>query len=629
MKFKSGMLGLCIVVIALLGTILGGFCLDVDSQTRNVTKYEYVTDITGLFDIGNAPQYIAYNPSSNYVGYSQGSVNYTSAGSINQYRYVIDPGSVTYKSYTVTYETDLPNYDGYFTSNTYGASAYINWLGPNYPMGPTDTVAGIPDHPFNARVLTTLNDGVAHVIVSRLSNILNNLEIPSYASSVSISVTNNLLDGQTYPVIITPYNNWSLVTGGNELNYYFAELSSGGDNYNCDVARLDYIVSTGLVIAYDSNNNKLWEKAGDDVLIFNKYTQNYGGSWTNAHCSTTFNATITGAPVYGYMDPSTGVTMNTSPSTWANGYENSDITLTVGKNTTATNNLVITAGSSWVSVTRSSAGNITVSVHGDSGNDSKNLGLWDAVQLRLNLSAGTVMVTPIIGQPSYINPIDENGSTITFNGWYSGGNRDSLTFSSTGTSMTWGITRTLVFLNTYGVVMTDPSININDSFPDLQAWRLNFFSFATVGESMTINGQTYDIGPNQTITLSNDRETISGTLSDIYISKDLDSHIIFSFNGGKSIDLGEAVSDVISFTGLWYFTTGLFNAYQDTEEYYNWNIDSLWHATGEQAIVIFLGLIALGVIFAKMVLKANLRIMDGLVLLFGSILCFVVGGVII
>ena len=620
MKFKSGMLGLCIVVLALFGTILAGFCLDVESQTRTVTNYEYVTDVTGLFDIGNAPQYIEYNPSSNYTGYAYDTVNYTDAGSINQYRYVKTQGTTSTATYTVTYSDTLTQDTHFFASASNGAGAWINWTGPNYPMGTPTTGAGMT---YNISVNYANN--VPNV--SNMGKIIDGLNIPSGSSSVAITVTNNQVNGEYYPVIITPYN-WTLSTA-NDYNYYLSVLSSGSSGNNCDVAKMDYNVSTGIITAYDSNDSQLWEKSATDVMVINKYNSKRSGTFNQATCSTTFSATITSAPTYGYMDPSTGITMKSSPATWTNGYENSEITLTVAKNTTSANNLVITAGSSWVSVTRSSGGYITVAVHGDNGNDSKNLGLWDAVQLRLNLSVGTVSVTPIIGDVSYINPIAENGSTVTFENWYSAGDRDNLTFSCTGTSMAWGITRTLVFLNTYGVVMSDPSITISDQFPDLNAWRLNFYSFATVGESMTVNGQTFDIGAGQTITVTNGSDTISGTLTDIYVSKDLDGHIIFSFNGGKSIDLGEAVSDTISFTGLWYFTTGLFNAYQGTEEYYNWNIDSLWHATGEQAIVIFLGLLALGVIFAKMVLKANIGIMDGLALLFGAIICFAVGGVII
>lgn len=628
MKFKSGMLGLCIVTIALFGTILSGFLLDVDSQTRQVTNYEYITDITGLFDIGNAPEYIEYGPSSNYTGYSFDTVNYTDAGSINQYRYISVQGTTSTTTYTLTKDDNLTLKTDYFAPGEYGSVAVINWLGPNYPMGSTSTLPGSSIN-YNVKIADVLDNGIEYPKISTLSEVISNLNIPSTSLNATITVTNNPVGGQTYPVIITPYTPWSSYVGGNGLNYYGLQLTNGGSFNNCDVAKMEYITATGFITAYDSNNNKLWENTADNVLVINHYTHSRNGTTETADCSTTFNATITSAPTYGYADPGAGVTMKSSPSTWANGYDNSDITIIVQKNTASTNNLVITAGSSWVSVTRSSAGVMSVSVHGTGGNESKTIGTWDALQLRLNLSAGTVSVTPIIGEPSFINPVNENGSTITFSNWYNGGNRDSLTFSCTGASLRWGVVRTLVFLNTYGVVMNNPTITISDNFPELSAWRLNFYSFATVGESMTINNQTFNIGPNQTITVTNGTDTIEGTLTDIYVSKDLDGHIIFSFNGGKSIDLGEAVSDTISFSGLWYFTTGLFNAVPGTENYYEWNIDSGWHATGGQVLVVFLGLLAGGVIFAKMFLKSSVQGLDMLVLIFGGILGFVVGGVII
>ena len=629
MKFKSGMLGLCIVVLSLFGTILAGFCLDVESNTRTVTNYEYVTDVTGLFDIGNAPQYIEYNPSSNYTGYAYNSVNYTPAGSINQYRYVLSNGSTVTSSYTITKDTDLSVNTSIFPLYGYGTDLLINWRGPDYPMGNTTSLIGI-DYNINVDDYI-VNDSNGFVPkVSTFDSILSNFNIPVGSVEVNITLTDNTVNGEIYPVIIVPVSWFSSATAPNDFKYYYTDLwhSSTSATHQAKVTSIKYNPVTGTPTGFNGST-QLWEDSGDNIVVINHYATKRNGTFQTATCSTTFNASTTLAPTYGYMDPSAGVTMNNSPATWSNGYENSDITITVAKNTATANNLVVTAGSSWVSVTRSNVGNIAVSVHGNNGNETKNIGQWDAVQLRLNLSAGTVSVTPIIGEPSYINPINENGSTVTFSNWYNGGNVTGLTFSCTGTSMAWGVTRTLVFLNTYGVVMNNPAININDHFPELNAWRLNFYSFATVGESMTVNNQTFNIGPNQTITVTNGSDSISGTLSDIYISKDLDGHIIFSFNGGKSIDLGEAVTDTISFTGFWYFTTGLFNAYQGTEEYYDWNIDSLWHATGEQTIVIYLGLLAFGVIFAKMVLKANLKAIDGLVLIFGAIICLVVGGVII
>ena len=620
MKFKSGMLGLCIVTIALFGTILAGFCLDVDSQTRQVTNYEYVTDVTGLFDIGNAPEYIDYSPSSNYTGYDFGTVNYTEAGSINQYRFVKSQGTTSTSNFTVTYTDNLTQDSHWFAPADNGAGAFFYWMGPNYPMGAPTTAVGMT---YNAT--TNYLNNVPNV--TNMSEVIDGLNIPAGSSSATITVTNNQINGEYYPVIITPYD-WTFTTA-NDFNYYYTTLTDGASGNNCDVAKMDYIVATETITAYDSNNTKLWDKPASDIMVIYKYSTKRSGTFTQATASTTFNATITTAPTYGYMDPGAGVTMNNSPSTWSNGYDNSDITIIVQKNTASTNNLVITAGSSWVSVTRSSGGVMTVSTHGTGGNETKTIGSWDALQLRLNLSAGTVSVTPIIGEVSFINPIQENGSTITFSNWYNGGNRNSLTFSCTGASLRWGVARTMVFLNTYGVVMSNPSITISDQFPDLNAWRLNFYSFATVGESMTVNNETFNIGPNQTITVTNGTDTIQGTLTDIFVSKDLDGHIIFSFNGGKSIDLGPAVSDTVSFTGLWYFTTGLFNATAGTENYYEWNLDSGWHATGGEVIVVFLGLLAVGVIFARMFLKSSLKGIDCLVLVFGAILGLVVGGVII
>ena len=70
MKFKAGYLGFCVVVLALFGSVIAGLVLNVDKVETTTTAYDYVTDITGLFEFTDEPQYIEYAPASNYTGYT-------------------------------------------------------------------------------------------------------------------------------------------------------------------------------------------------------------------------------------------------------------------------------------------------------------------------------------------------------------------------------------------------------------------------------------------------------------------------------------------------------------------------------------------------------------------------------
>lgn len=69
MEFKQGMLGVVIVGLALVGALFGNYLAGVEASQYEVTKYSYLADVSGLFDYDQSPQYITYDPSSNYTGY--------------------------------------------------------------------------------------------------------------------------------------------------------------------------------------------------------------------------------------------------------------------------------------------------------------------------------------------------------------------------------------------------------------------------------------------------------------------------------------------------------------------------------------------------------------------------------
>lgn len=622
MRFKSGMLGICIVIVSLLISVLAGFVMDVEKGQREATDYEYITDVTGLFNIGQAPDYITYNPSSNYVGYSAGSVNYTEASSVNSYRFIKTPGSTTTTGKTFTKDNTPLDARAYPDPNVTDSEGYYNRS--------IQTLLNVSNYPgFGSPI--TWEDWTYNVAwtlarnntsgISTLSAMLNTMSLSGITAHIDVYNTGN-------PYFFYPHSslNYTTFTGGNGIDYFI--FSKNINWATQSVTAFDVDLTTYTVTAYHGNTTLWTDTASNvDVLYRYNYTPSGGGSTQSDGASVYFNATITHPPIYGYADPSAGVTLANSPTTWSNDYNNSEILLTVSRNTSAYNNLTITAGGSWITVNISNVGAMTVNINGASGSDSKNMGLWDSAQIRLNLGAGSVSVTPIVGAPDYMAPVSENSSTVTWYNWYNGGDLASLTFSSVGASLRWGITETRVFLNTYNAVMNNPSIDITQHFPDLEGWRLNFYSFATVGDSITINNKTFAIGPNQTITVTNDEDdSITGQLTDIVVSKDLDGVIWFGFRNGSNISLGPAVSNVISFSGMWYFTTGLYEAVQTFVSYYDWNLDGVWHANGGQIIIIFLGCILGAVVVCKGLMKIPIKGMDGLVLASAVIFMLIIGG---
>lgn len=69
MRFESGMIGCLIVVLAIGGAVFGNVLLSADTHTETVTKYDFKTEVTGLFDTDTSPQFFDYDISKNYTGY--------------------------------------------------------------------------------------------------------------------------------------------------------------------------------------------------------------------------------------------------------------------------------------------------------------------------------------------------------------------------------------------------------------------------------------------------------------------------------------------------------------------------------------------------------------------------------
>lgn len=608
------MAGTLVVVLALIGTVLGGFCTDVTQATREVTNYEYVTDVTGLFDISPTPEYIAYNPGANYVGYTDNTINYTDFNGVNQYRYVRVPGSTTTTTKTVQYSDQYTSVTKFSPSDA-GTSIFLLWNGSTYNFGSTVTNHGVtynvsvaPGNPFSP-------------YVTSFREILNSMNLTGQTATLTITQG-------SMPIMFTvaPWTFTNVERGDGDSQYVYSQVVNDA-NLPTDMT-VD--LATYSVTAY-RNGVTLWSNvSADNIDVIYRYSTRASGSFQPASdCSATITATVIGYPTYGYADPDAGVTLASSPSTWANAYQNNEITITVAGQSAGSNVLTITTSTgSSVTITKSATGTMIVDlVLADSSTVTRVIGKWSAAQIKINATDGSLSLTPISGTPNYTTPVEENGTTYTWSEWYSGGAITQLTFSSTGTSLRWGITSTTVFLDTYGVVMQDPSITISDYFPELTEWRLNFYSFAVIGQSITINNQTYAIDPStHQINIIVGEDEISGVIQNISISK-IEGELWFTFEDtGDAINLGTAISDTISFDGRWYMTTGLYEVAVGLESYYDWNLDGKWHATGGQAIVMFLGLLSVGTIIAKGLYRISLKSFDGLILIMASLLSLIIGG---
>lgn len=602
-----------------MGSALACIMANVETEDITTTKYDYVTDISGLYDYSDAPQYGVYNPISNYTGYtnddagniaSPSGISFNSSNSANNYTVMIAPGS------TIAGGGGTVNNSSIFTQANLGQTPVIR-LPASDPAQVNDTTIATRLYGFK---ITTMYDWAMSLW-------------PALASYQSIAVNFTYPDGAPNKNALICYNPY-VDPGYNEytlriLSYW----SSGIDSIVIDPSTYTFTYS------YQSNNStftgtaslyETWLCYGDCSQRENYFTYNggqigAGESYYNTSMSLSFTSTVTTGAEYGYMIPGGGVTVASDPeggyysTVWANGETNGVIKMVLGGTTGEQANFSVNfnSGVGW-------AYSLTVndSWQARLNGEVKTLGDFRNIQVTIDTIRGVVEFRPVF---DFVNYVDYKVVDTVIGSYpiMKSSGITSLTFNNgtANNAMRWIVSETTVLKNTYGAVMVDPSLNIGDYFQDMANYRLWYQSFALYGDSMTINGQTFAV--------SNGDITINGQnydLNNFYVSYPVDGHVYITFNiPGKTIDLGERVNDTVSFGGTWYFTTGLYEGYESTEKVYNWAVG--WSASTDLFLLLAVGLIAAAVVIARKSRRLSMSTLDYVVVIIGGvvILAFVGG----
>lgn len=623
MHFDTGKFGAVVIVLALIGTIVLGYCTDVTKVEGVRTDYDYITDITGLFETEQVPEYIEYNPNSNYVGYT-GPVVYDVSSQPNNYRFVQEEGTTTEYSLTVNSSSNYPQNSGFLPSDV-GTTAFINYTGSQFNLG--SAVSGLNGLSYNVGV--TLNK------VTSLDYIIDS--VPNFATYSTVNVD---LSYSVAPVFIMKkaFSFYDVQRGDGQTQYVYHTTVSDSEI----PTRLSINVSTEVVTAY-RGDTQIWTSVADGVKVIYGYSARTGGTFSPASSSVVMDFDLTTSPTYGYADPTGGVRLAGGYDTvvWNNGYSVEEVTIYLGQydypRQSAVNILFYPTGNSfnqnlWVSF--SNVLEIRVYDHQIDGVSTYTFGKWQGVEITYNRSTGIITATPTGTISDYTVGSSVKGTETQITRGWSGSETaptdSSITFrtGSNVPSPYIGVYRTIVDLNSYNVVMNNPTINIKDYWPNLDDYRLNFYSFALVGESVTINGVQYPIGEGQTITVTESvaegetAETYTKTLSNIYVSTDtVDGvrHTYLTFVDDRlTVDLGETVTEVVSFSGLWYFTTALYDAEQVPYSEYEWNLDGKFGLSYDVVFLIFIGLCIVGIVLGKVFLSDSMHFLD-YVLIIGAI----------
>lgn len=536
MGFSKGKLGAAIVVLAILASILMGYFASIDGEERTYTDYNYITDVSGLFEYSDTPQYIEYDPASNYTGYTQndvqmGGLDYTTSELANNYR-ITKSNPPTIGTITITSSTQYTNWAGYHQSQFSAVS------------------------PGGGTLYTEYTDWVL------LTAVLDNL----------ISLTD---------VQIVELTN---VAGGG----FGTSGSMNASSYDT----VSYSVDNGVVTTIKGGISRTFEST--DFYIAVKIYRDYtSGNDTTTYFSSQYTSWKAQNVIY--LNPSDGVALNgTNAVQWSNTYNNGVISHVLRAKAWTDSSMTMTyaaQNSTFSSVTINTSSN-GWSISVDQG-EAVDIGKWKTIELTYDALNGEVSVTPVKTFYTFMDYVLYDSPTYDIGeGVQSPITGISLTGDGTA-NITFSVGTTDVFLNTYGAVMLDPSLNIFDYFTQYEKLRLNLYSFAIYGESITLNGVTYPVTAGQ-ITV----DEKAHDLQNIYITY-ADGHMSLTFvNDSATYDLGEYTDPTISFAGNWYFTTGLWEPYTATETVYEWT-PGIFSASAPQLLIIFLGLVVAGLLIAR------------------------------
>ncbi len=247
-----------------------------------------------------------------------------------------------------------------------------------------------------------------------------------------------------------------------------------------------------------------------------------------------------------------------------------------------------------------------------------NIGKWSNVIITISPYDREITYTTVLNFKTFQDY--ERKSTDSILSWTNTLTYDNMAihemeFNTTSVAPRQEVIDTLVFLNTYGVVMTDPTFDIDDYWTSQLNIRFAIMSFALYGTSVTFNGITfpvsdakvtvpYDNTSNGAVYNADGKKSRTLTLTNIYLTWQ-DNHCYLTFNDVNwQVDLGAYHDRTISMSGLWYFNSGVFESYTESQTYYT---KDWWHTEFDFTTfaLILLGLLVFAGIVVRLKTKAK------------------------
>ncbi len=665
--FAGGVGGVCVCMLAIMGTVLCGFALGAEEHHTTTTDYTYTADTTGLFDVSQAKKFTDYSPAANWTGFrasstdeAMGGITYSTSSKINSYP--IPTGKGEQK-----------------VDKTYFSFA-TNASGNADPPGSAKTLSGY----------IAITDEIGAEKVVYWPRVIT---LKQYFDAASLSTEgmweiNLLYDAVNlhYRTWAAPQSAWQAVSIPNPIpawGYVTCEILPMTE-YSKTVTLRVY-PEQDLVSGLDASGSELWKStmAGTTIAfqqetqVANEYPATTWSGFGDAEYLPGALATRSQYVQEGgtaYMDVSQGVVPVTTAdgAYWSNGYTNGRIdmlirwnpdtstktelwvkipvTITGTDGTTKTLSYYIDAyyspkaGDTWsLNLTAADLSSGKTAGNGYAGNFSKGILLSIdmgndrivacAIDTFQSFQDYTLLTNPIatIDQafsgvaglnPGQVAPGGISAASMTVG-------TDNTQADPSKVVPTIGIVGTSVYMGDNTLVMADPTIQPVNLWNGRAPWELRLYSFAVVGDSLTISDQW---GEMETWTVTDGKITIDGTahtMSNLWIRAEwADEKWNISFIFGdetpqKAVPIGwtaDEAGPTIALGGYWYFSSAYYTGETKTTSTYDFDFQHFIFDSNA-AILCYMGVLIAGAIVAKRL--GGLGIYDMIVLLFAGICGFV------
>lgn len=652
------MLGVCITVLALLGTVLLGYNLGVDEVSETRTAFTNITNITSQFSYNEGSSYVDYNPASNYTGYTPGSIEFTTSGTANQYSVITTPGSHQ------TVQVDLSD-TGYYSTNNHavpsnsftGRGTDNWWLVGGYAISVADLLThnslNYADYPEGITInllygtpytfSNSMGGLVAYpnLVTAKTNNTFNSentndnsafwqdtegnryylssLSKPWYwTSAIRPYFINNYHTTQNFEIQVTQTGNAKIIYGGNVTDV--TDVSTAYISW-ADTAAW---TSTSNSWGPSSNGGPFWPSIGNSANSQVNYMANNNIPATNI---VTIEYDV--GAVVDYMRVSDGVSFKDPidyigsdtmySSQWNNGQSNASVSWAIHfddlsdetrgfiyPNITtagATDDdgyemeiaFGVTDGVAWVSYLDSYNSVIV-------GDTAKDIGAWEYLLVTFDSVNRTLSCTPITSFSNYQN-FTTSSDTITIQSGFPAYNSvmDDLVFDSVSFTIVDGAS------NNYRISVTDTvvemgfnkNIFVNPSLDPRSLFLEADYPILRISfDSVALFGNSVTIN-GVTYPVENGRITIGTNVipvSGLSVTYMDDGHV-YAGKGNNDVDLGEETSSVISLDGQWYYQARAANGYLETVDVVDWDAGH-WNVTMQQAILVFEACLVVGILIA-------------------------------